>query len=80
MKIVHTYVKFQDQFSFAYSAKIVTVSEEKHNKMVEGIGTTFSHFDKVNHIREDLKVITVRRATESDYKETNTPVFYNEPE
>jgi hypothetical protein len=79
MKIVHVYIKFQDLFSFAITERITTVNEDTFNKMVKGIGTDFQRFDKVNHIREHLKVMEVRQATEQDYNKTNTPYFVNEP-
>lgn len=79
MKIVHAYVKFTDLFSFAITEKIVTVNEDTFNKMVKGIGSDFSRFDKANQIREHLQVTEVRQATESDYIKTNTPYFVNEP-
>lgn len=64
MNIIHVYVKFEDLFSFAITEKIVTVSEDSYDKMVEGIGSTFSR--KTNNPAcptEHLKVKEVRQAT-----------------
>lgn len=66
--MIHTYVKLQDLFSGAYLEKVITVSREKHNKMVASVGSTFRHFDKAAQIAYDWKVIEVRQATQSDYK------------
>lgn len=68
MDMVHTYTVLEDQFSGAKTIKIVTVSDDTFNKMVKGIGSTFSQFDKVAAIRYNWKVIEVRQATQQDYK------------
>lgn len=67
MDIIHTLTVLQDQFSGATTRKITTVSQATFDKMVAGIGSTFSHFDKVAQIRSDYKVIEVRQAIQSDY-------------
>jgi hypothetical protein len=76
--MIHTYVKVQDQFSFAFDSKIITVSEETFAKMLKGIGDTFNSFDKKAQIRSTWKVLEVRQATEQDYINTGTPYFVNQ--
>ncbi len=68
MDIIHTLTVLEDQFSGAITRKITTQSKLTFDKMVEGIGTTFSHFDKVSQIRSDYKVVDVRQAQPEDYK------------
>lgn len=77
MNIVHVLVVFEDQFSGAKETKIITTSEPLFNKMKDGIGSTFSHFDKKAQIRYDYKVIEVRQAVPDDYKDGEC--FINEP-
>jgi hypothetical protein len=67
MNIIHTLVLFQDTFSGATEKKIVSVSQEKFNKMAQGIGSTFDRFDKVAAIHYNFKVIEVRQAKNEDY-------------
>lgn len=67
MDIIHVLTVLEDQFSGAKMRKITTASEPTFKKMVAGIGTTFSHFDKAAQIRFDYKVIEVRQAVPEDY-------------
>lgn len=68
MDIIHTLVEMEDQFSGATQTKIITTSLDKFNKMVSGIGSTVSHFDKVAQIRFNWKITNVRQAIADDYK------------
>ncbi len=72
MNIIHAYTLLEDQFSGAKESRIVTVSQVTFDKMVNGIGTTFSQFDKVQAIRYNWKVIEVRQALNSDYQNNRT--------
>lgn len=70
--MIHVFVKFEDQFSFAYVTRIVTRSASTFEKMKKGIGTIVPYFDKKQHIRLALKVLEVRQATPDDYDATRT--------
>lgn len=72
MNIIHAYTLFEDQFSGAKESRIVTVSQVTFDKMIKGIGTTFSQFDKVQSIRYNWKVLEVRQALNSDYQNNRT--------
>lgn len=73
MDFIHIKAVFEDQFSGAKVTKIITRSKETFNKMVEGVGSTFSHFDKATQIRYDMKVISVEQAVQDDMDENFQP-------
>lgn len=68
MDIVHVLCILEDQFSGAKVKKITTNSKDTFDKMVAGIGTTFTYFNNNSQIRSDYKVIEVRQATPEDYE------------
>jgi hypothetical protein len=76
--LVHIYIKFEDQFSGAINEKIVARSGATFVRMIEGIGTTFNHYDKKQGINYTWKVLEVRQATEQDYINTGTQYFVNQ--
>lgn len=70
MDLIHVYTKFEDQFSECKEVKITTQTAAKFEQMKAGIGTTFNHFDKKAQINYTWKVIEVRQAEQTDYKQT----------
>ena len=65
MDIIHVEVVFEDQFSGAKEKKVVTTrSRDTFEKMKAGVGTCFSRLE--NHVRMDLKVISVKQVTDPD--------------
>lgn len=77
MNIVHAYIKLEDQFSGALDHRIVTVSQDKFDKMRKNIGATFNQFS--NHINWTWKVLDVQQATSEHYKLAKVPEFVNQP-
>lgn len=77
--MIHAFIKFEDAFSGCIVCKIITASEDTFQKMLNGIGSSFSHFDKVAAIRSEWVVKEVRQATEADYKTCNVQMFTNQP-
>lgn len=77
--MVHAYVKLQDQFSFAFDHKIVTVSDETFQKMQKSIGSTFNNFNKKAQIAFTWKVLDIQRATSEHFELAKVPEFVNQP-
>lgn len=69
MKIIHTYIKFVDLFSGAEKTNIKTFSEPTFKKAKKQVGKTKRVFDKVSQISFDWKLVEVRQAVPSDYKQ-----------
>jgi hypothetical protein len=67
MKLVHVYVKFEDQFSGATAERIATRSLETFERMKDSVGQAVSIFDKQQHIRYDMIIKEIRQATPADY-------------
>lgn len=77
MNLIHAYIKLEDTFSGAKDHRIKSVSQSTFDLMLKGVGTTFSHFDKVAAIHSNWKVLEVRQATSEDYAISRTKEFTN---
>lgn len=69
MKIIHTYIKFVDLFSGAEKVDIRTLSELTFERAKNQIGETKRVFDESSQIAFLWKLVEVRQATQSDYKQ-----------
>lgn len=69
MKIIHTYIKFVDLFSGAEKVNIKTLSEPTFERAKNQVGKTKRVFDNVNQITFEWKLVEIRQAVQSDYKQ-----------
>lgn len=69
MKIIHTYIKFVDLFSGAEKVNIKTFSEPTFEAAKNQVGKTKRVFDNVSQITFEWKLVEIRQAVQSDYKQ-----------